>query len=246
VDDRPVAARATVSVWVAPLDPAPAVLSSLDAALSPAERERTAKFRHARDARRFAAAHGWLRLVLGAAVGTPAAAVTFAPGPGKPRLAGPGHAGSPCFNLSHGGELALIAVADREVGVDVEPLDGGDVARGTVGLVCTPAEAAALEGLGAPERAGAFLALWTVKEAYLKATGDGLAVPPADVDVGRVPLPAAGTAVPVASPGQPTRWWARPLRPAPGYVGAVVAEGDRWDVVVRSVFELARLPASPG
>jgi phosphopantetheinyl transferase len=61
-----------------------------------------------------------LREILGRYLGQPADQLRFETNRhGKPRLASP--AGEkPAFNLSHSGSLALVAVAGREVGVDVE------------------------------------------------------------------------------------------------------------------------------
>ena len=226
------AGSATVDVWVAPLDvPAP-LRGRLLASLSPAERRRADSFRDPEDGRRFFVAHGWLRHVLAAALGTPAGDVPLTEDPRKPRLAA---TGGPCFNLSHAGELALVAVSDREVGVDVERLDRG-VAPEAVRLACTQSEAAALDRLPDHARAEAFLRLWTAKEAYLKGRGLGLTVSPDWVEVG---MPDEAMA-PVRMLGEvgAAPWWVRELRPAPGYVGAVAAEGTDWRLALRTTAEL--------
>ena len=230
----------TVQVWVAPVEIAPPVLASLAATLSPAERARAERFAFPRDARRFTAAHGWLRIVLGAVLGTPPVDVALTDGPGKPGLA---EGGQPCFNLSRSAGLALIAVAPCEVGVDVEHAAGDDVNFGLdlARVACTAAERAQLHRLPRPAWAQALLRGWTVKEAFLKATGLGLAFPPDQVEVG---TDEADGVVPVWAAGNPPRWSARRLQPAPGYVGAVVAEGWDWAVQLRSVDELGdRSPA---
>src|ERR1700750_2685901 len=87
----------------------------LDAAapdvLDDAERARAARFAHAREGRRWAAARAALRAVLGERLGLEPALVRFTYGPrGKPAAEGVR------FNLSHAGPLALIAVSgEREV-----------------------------------------------------------------------------------------------------------------------------------
>ena len=223
-----------VDVWTAPLDVGPPTLELLVASLSAAERARAARFRFPDDARRFSAARGWLRHVLGAELDTSPARVPLTDGSGKPRLRGrPG----PCCNLSHARELALIAVADREVGVDVEHADAGVRALEVATVAFTPTEAAALGRLAPADRADAFLCRWTAKEAYLKARGLGLALPPGLVEVGTAPGGAASP-VRVTGAAEPSRWWVRQLRPAPGYVGAVAAEGPGWDVRLRPATEV--------
>lgn len=224
---------AAVHVWVAPLDVASPVLASLVSSLTPAERSRARRYRFTRDAQRFSAARGWLRHVLGAQLGIPPHEVELAEEPGKPRLA---DAVAPCFNVSHAGNLALLAVAGSEVGVDVE--HGGSAWRGldAAGLALSPPEAAALDRLPPAERAEAFLCRWTAKEAYLKARGLGLSVPPDRVEIGTAPSGPSPVRV-TGEPG-PARWWVRELRPVPAYVGAVAAEGRDWLVRMRSTAEL--------
>jgi 4'-phosphopantetheinyl transferase len=210
-----------VEVWVAPLQVSASAHDALVATLTPAEHDRAGRYRFADDARRFSVARGWLRHVLGDAVGVPPSDIAFAAGPGKPRLAtrgrppGAAGAGGPCFNLSHAGELALIALSDGEVGVDVEPESSGPAALEAAAVACTPAEAAALDSLPVEARPTAALRMWTAKEAFLKATGEGLAVPPDRVQI--------------TAP-----WSVRELRPAAGYLGAVAAEGKDWEVVLRN------------
>jgi len=233
---------ATVQVWVAPLFVPASVRGPLIANLSLVERARAERYRRPEDARRYAVARGWLRQVLGAETGHPPAEVPMDDGGGKPRLsAGAG----PRFNLSHAGELALVAVAECEVGVDVEHRESGQRALDATALACTPAEVADLDRLAPDERAEAFLRIWTAKEAYLKARGVGLALPPHRVELGEAA--SVGVPVPVRVTGEPgpTCWWVRELRPLPDYVGAVAAEGPDWTVVLRSTAEL-RLGAPTG
>jgi|SRR5947209_391557 len=194
--------------------------AALVGCLNPAERARAGRYRRPDDARRFSVARGWLRHVLGDVCATAPADVVLADGPGKPRLSEPA---GPRFNLAHAGDLALIAVAEQEVGVDVEHVDSGPAGLEATALACTPSEAVALDGLPVDQRAAAFLRLWTAKEAYLKATGDGLSVAPSGVEVGTAD---ANGATPIGD----SSWTVRHIVPAPGYVGAVAADGRGWKV----------------
>lgn len=83
-------------------------------------------------------------------------------------------AGSPPFSLSHSGDWALLAVGDCPLGADIERVDPRRVRA--LRRLCTPEEAAWAESDGeAPAR---WFQLWTWKEAVMKATGLGLALPP--------------------------------------------------------------------
>ncbi len=89
-----------------------------------------------------------------------------------PRLLGPG--GVHLSSASRDGWAAL-AVACGPVGIDIERvLPGAE----SPWHVLHPAEAAWLRDLSEGERDHAFTRLWTVKEAYLKALGTGLAREP--------------------------------------------------------------------
>lgn len=149
-----------------------------DSVLDAAERERMARFVHDADRIRYAAAHTLARVVLGAHLGVPPGSVGFQAvcrrcggAHGKPFVAG-----GPEFSLTHGGDLVAVAVTRAgPVGVDVEP-----VAR-----TLEPGLAATV--LAAEEPYGGhpadLIRYWARKEAVLKATGDGLAVPPSSVVV---------------------------------------------------------------
>lgn len=86
------------------------------------ERARAEAINRPRARQRWVASRWALREVLGSYLGEEPAKVDLRFGErGKPMLAAPG--GSLRFNLSHSGELALIALCEgREVGVDVQRL----------------------------------------------------------------------------------------------------------------------------
>ena len=89
---------------------------------------------------------------------------------GKPELA---IAQNLHFNLSHSGTLAVCAVSDQSVGVDVEVIQRAD--PGVVAMCFQPSEQAWLNRSDDPCRA--FTRLWTRKESYLKLLGTGLSHP---------------------------------------------------------------------
>ncbi|MEY3667720.1 MAG: hypothetical protein RL572_1260 [Pseudomonadota bacterium] len=95
---------------------------------------------------------------------------------GRPEVAGPVPAGSIAFNVAHTDDeiiLALTAVA--RVGVDVEALQRKPDALALARRHFQPEEVAVLQALPASMQQRRFLELWTLKEACVKATGQGLA-----------------------------------------------------------------------
>jgi len=136
------------------------------------------------------------------------------------------------FNLSHSAGRALIAIATASnVGVDLEYIraqsDYTDIAR----RFFSTAEVDYLIALPSHIYAEAFFSCWTKKEAYLKACGEGLAIPlnsfsvPLTTDPAHtnVDLYVASEDVALAK-----RWSLYTLRPASGYVGALAIEGTGW------------------
>ncbi|HET9443381.1 MAG TPA: 4'-phosphopantetheinyl transferase superfamily protein [Acidimicrobiales bacterium] len=208
------------------------MLDALVATLGAGESGRWQRLRFPADRRRHLAARGWSRRVLGAALGLAPEAVPLAHAPGKPVLEGP--AGAVVhFNLSHAGDLAVIAVARQPVGIDVEPVDAGHLLADAAGVFCTRAELARLDQLTAPGRADALVRWWTAKEACLKAVGSGLAVDPRTVELEWGPGRSSAAAR-VAG----RRWRVRTVPLVPGHVVAVAAPGG-WVPRCRRVEELA-------
>lgn len=85
-------------------------------------------------------------------------------------------AGYPHFNLSHGGERIAIAFARGcAVGVDVEATQRRHSPLELAERFFAADEARALAAFEASDVQGAFVRLWTCKEAVLKALGRGIA-----------------------------------------------------------------------
>jgi 4'-phosphopantetheinyl transferase len=147
--------------------------------LSADERVRCGRFVSRRDRRDFAAGHALLRRVLSMYGDGRADAWTFvADANGKPALAHEPGAPPLAFNLSHTHGLVACAVArDAEVGVDVECVGRGTDGRDIAQRFFSAAEVAQLDACPAGQRAARFIELWTLKEAFLKAIGSGLAHP---------------------------------------------------------------------
>ncbi len=89
---------------------------------------------------------------------------------GKPYLAD----GTFCFNLSHSGTLAVLAVGESEIGIDVEKVR--PVSESLEKRVCSEREQAYLAKCGAG-REEEFFRIWTAKESVMKYDGRGLLLP---------------------------------------------------------------------
>jgi 4'-phosphopantetheinyl transferase len=159
-----------IHLWRVDLSRDPHGLSSL----STDEHARLARYSSPHAGQRYARARASMRTLLGAYVRQSPQELVFRYGAhGKPSLGN----GSPVhFNLSHSGDVAVLAVADAalgEVGVDVERIrDDVDVAQVATRAFAS-AEDAWLRALPVSERLSAFFACWTRREACLKAQGTG-------------------------------------------------------------------------
>lgn len=171
-----------VHVWYWTLELPPERLAAIERWLSPDERERAARFLFDRHRTAFVAARGTLRELLGEYLECLPAEVEFSySSHGKPSLASP--ASTLHFNLSHSGGIAAAAFSiGCEPGIDVERVDR-KVDLAVADSYFSPSEIERLHALPAADRPSAFFRIWTRKEAFVKAQGQGLSLPLHGFDV---------------------------------------------------------------
>jgi 4'-phosphopantetheinyl transferase len=216
-----------VHVWRASFASLTAHVLDLAAVLSPDERARALRFHFPQHRTAFIVARAVLRHLVGHYLALAPTAVRFTYNRfGKPFVL---H-GDPDlhFNLAHAGDVALYALARREVGIDVEQvrpdLDWAAVARASF----SPAELAEIANLPASLRTTAFFHCWTCKEAYIKARGLGLQIPLDQFDVSCSPeKPAALRAVRTGDDSV-ERWSMRAVTLDAQHLGALVVASTQW------------------
>lgn len=156
-----------IRVWQVSLPLEQPIPPSDWAVLSASERRRALRFRHNADRARAVRGRAALRRLLAdACPGSRPDLLRIDNLPqGKPVLR---EAGAPEFNVSHAGDVLLIALSWRgPVGVDVECQVSREAEHELVAQVYSRAEQTAIDALCFTER-------WVVKEALLKARGEGL------------------------------------------------------------------------
>ena len=214
-----------VHVWQASQDLFTAEMANLSAILSPDERHRKARFRFEKDQSQFTIARGLLRTLLGSYLGCPPNTISFSfSDKGKPSLARP--AGSDIhFNVAHSGGLILLAFSrTRRIGIDVEKIRHDFAVDEIAERFFSEAERTCLRQWPATERHEAFFRCWTRKEAYIKATGDGLSLPLSQFDVSLTANdPARLLATrPIAT--EADHWSMHNIEVVAGYAAALVVE----------------------
>lgn len=97
---------------------------------------------------------------------------------GKPALDPAQNSRGLYFNLSHSGDRLVLAISKLEtIGVDIESSDKPRRVSRIAQRFFSRQEAADLLALNQSQRLHRFYQLWTLKEAYIKACGLGLAIP---------------------------------------------------------------------
>ena len=222
-------AAGELHVWQATLDVGRDQADRLSKILSEDERARAARFHFERERVRYIAGRAQLRMLLSGYLDVAPEALTFGYGEnGKPTLPHP----APHFNLSHSGALALYAVtADADVGIDVELYDPDFGGQRIPERFFAPDEVLALRALPEPLQPRGFLELWTRKEAFIKARGDGLslALNSFSVTLGRDRASLVRTGW---SENEPDEWAMLDLSDKDGeFIAAVAAKTKEWRVV---------------
>jgi 4'-phosphopantetheinyl transferase len=216
-----------VHVWFAEVSDA--LVERSAQVLDAEERTRAARFRAPHDRRMATLSRGTRRLVLSEYVAQRPGDLEFVAGPyGKPALRSE-HAIA--FNVSHAGDLVIIAVTRRgPVGVDVERVDATRDLQGMALVSFSNAEQRALAAVAMPQRSAAFHRTWAQKEAFIKWLGLGLQCPLDGFDVRVDPgYPAALVATRIASSGEmegvPDQCVLSDLVVPEGYAGALATRG---------------------
>ena len=221
-----------VHVWREFLDLTTLQSKQLRGILSDYELVRAGRLRFERDQKRFIAARGILRMILGRYLGENPQKIHFEYLPnGKPVLSTKPGSDTLRFNLSHSGEMALYAVArGRNIGVDIERIRDDVAVEQIADKFFSHDEISSLGNSHKKKRNEVFFRYWTRKEAFLKATGEGISFPMEQFDVS---LMNETDLSPIIFPGDKTEsplWYVQDLFPGAGYAAAIAGERGDWDL----------------
>ncbi len=168
----------TIHVWQVDLELMDGDYQQLKDALNPEEQQRLQRYTHQQAQQQFLATRGRLKQLLAGYLGIPPSSIKFELGEhGKPRLVGTMIDCGLVFNVSHSGAVALIAISNnRALGIDVESINSRHNLQGMAQRCFSHQEQNNWNQLAEPLKTNQFYAYWCAKEAFLKATGRGLAL----------------------------------------------------------------------
>jgi 4'-phosphopantetheinyl transferase len=205
---------------------APAAIARYEAMMAPEERARQARFVFARHRHEYLVTRALVRTVLSRYANVAPAGWRFRANEyGRPEIDMPASAGVPPlrFNLSNTDGMVVCGVTlDREIGVDVEPLDR-PVPLEVADRYFAPSEVAELRAQPAAAQPRRFLDYWTLKESYIKARGMGLSIP---LDQFALTIDAAVIRITFTREiaDDPARWRFAQVAPAGRHLVAVAVE----------------------
>ena len=233
--DFPKLQKNEVHVWRISLVSEQYDLAVLQRYLSTSELKKAERFHFHDDQKGYIIGRSILRLLLSQYLQILPAELELRQGEyGKPFLAPGCNEAVFDFNLSHSEGVMLCVISrHRQVGIDIEYITADIDELELADRFFTPQEAALLKTLPAADRLEAFYTLWTVKEAYLKAIGMGVANGLESFDVPYSVMESLVLERNEKRAGRWRQWHLRILHTAPGYIAAIAAEGPQWKLKYR-------------
>ena len=218
-------------VWGIAFDDCLLTMAELCERLSVDECERVERYRIDKPKRQFAICRAALRGILADYLRIAPHEVRFQIGAnGKPILAGDS---AIHFNVTHSGNFALVAIAPRRVGIDIEVLREVSNMDGLVERFFGHEEKETYRNLVEPQRSRGFFRAWTCKEALMKAVGTGLQhVDRCVVELDPTRPPRAIRFDELAE--VPLKWSLATWEPHPGYLAAIAMESEPPITILRA------------
>ncbi len=225
-----------VEVWVFGIDEPYWVTKKLRETLSNDEQARAARFIDPLHQRRFISGRGRLRQILASYSGCQPSELDFEVTPaGKPLLCAT-HKG-PHFNLSHSGSRAALGICrTAALGLDIEAIR--EVRDGVARRFFAAAEVAELEALAIQQQQRAFFRCWTRKEAFLKATGEGISRGLDSFEVSLGPTEPARIKSIDGDEEAARAWSVLEFDPGTGMLGAIALRAKQACLKLRDLQEL--------
>jgi 4'-phosphopantetheinyl transferase len=228
-----------VHVWCTSFDLPRLKLEEAPSLLTMEEHARAARFYFEKDRNQYLVRRCVLRMLLGGYINMQPARVQIDYGVnGKPGVKPLNDGSTLQFNLSHSYSQAIYAFSwNRQVGIDLEKILPIPDAERLAEHYFSIQENEMLRTFSGNHKWDAFYKIWTAKEAYLKAQGDGLAHPLNQVEIS---LPDGVSACLSSIDGdleQAAAWRLQSFLPAEGYQSCLAVEGHSWRLAFQNFEE---------
>jgi len=184
--------------------------------LAPDEIERAGRYHQEKDQLRFIISRGMLRLLLGKYLNQKPINIHLEIGANKKPFVQNRRGDDLHYNVSHSGDLILIAVSNSEVGIDIEKINDSFSYKEILPHNFSDEEILFIKK---PED---FYLLWTRKEALLKATAKGI-----DDDLPLIPSLDGTHHVNSEIIGSEKNWNVNSFHIGDGYIGSVTKSCDK-------------------
>lgn len=212
-----------IQIWISDLRDWKSNADDFKESLSREEIERYQRLIIPEKKDQFLFSRGLLRLILSSYLDLPADSIDISiDAGGKPFL----QDSNLTFNVSHSGDFLLYGFClGSSIGVDIQQIysitNPDIIIKNTFSLE----EKEYLENLPESTKMNTFFNIWTAKEAYLKALGDGFQEPPTGIST--IPDPSSGefTLIHPSRVGRDTTWTIQSVEIVPGYIAAFAVNG---------------------
>ncbi|HEB28986.1 MAG TPA: 4'-phosphopantetheinyl transferase superfamily protein [Porticoccus sp.] len=195
----------------------PELIAGYRALMSAQELERNGRYRFEHSRHTDCVARALVRTVLSRYVDKAPTEWTFAKGEhGKPELT---HSPQPLrFNLSHSGDYVVCAVSwQKDVGLDIEYIERKNDVLAIADRFFSKPELTDLFALPSARQEDRFFDYWTLKEAYMKAHGQGISLGLGNFSFKLDDSDAIGVSFADKLEDNPADWCFRLFYPVPKY-----------------------------
>jgi 4'-phosphopantetheinyl transferase len=175
-DNFPVLENDSLHIWSVRYSDLRSDFSFVSEFLSKRERDKSSRFSDPADSRRYVLRHGMMRYILGEYTGSePELLPLVEDMNGKPGLDPKSEFREFSFSLSHTNQIVSLGVMKNyRIGIDIVKTDPGYPIYEICDYLFTSAEKEFMRGIEPAQRNQMFFRIWALKEAIVKATGEGI------------------------------------------------------------------------
>jgi 4'-phosphopantetheinyl transferase len=225
----------TIDIYSIDTNFSPIALTDCYALLNQQEREQAARFKFEYLSERYIYARGLLRFIISGYLNCQAKDIVFEKLPrGKPYLL---NYPQLHFNISHSNEKLLIALSkELPIGIDIEQIKMRKSIEDLVLRCLAPTEQSYWFALAKEQQLKAFYQFWTRKEAFVKATGFGIALGLEQCVINPI-KPTAFLTIPEQC-GLVSEWQLMDLAIDINYCSAIAAQSNNFSIALKDITKL--------